>query len=129
MSIKDRKVYLPNGTRINYDTLSYQVDAENGGGQWELQLRTGRTKMYGAKMVENVVQALSRVILSDGMIRLNRAGFRPVLTSHDEVAVLVKQEQAQEAIDFCLNEMTRTPAWLPELPLAAEYVIGMRYEK
>lgn len=129
MTIRDKKIYLPNGTRINYDQLEWRAD-KKGEQNWQLKLRTGWTKMYGAKLVENVVQALARVVASDGMLRLNRAGFRPIMSSHDDVAVLVKRDgHEQEAVDFCVNAMKQEPTWLPGIPLGAEHEIGERYEK
>jgi DNA polymerase len=146
LRIAAKKVWLPNGTRINYDTLEWYVPndddinyalqtgndyvANDGRAGWRLKTRQGWSKMYDAKLVEHVVQALARVQMSDAMLRLNRAGFRPVMTSHDDVAVLIKDdEHVDETVQFCTELVKQEPAWLPGLPLDAEASVGQRYEK
>lgn len=139
MQIRDRRVYLPNGAPIIYDTLEWHVrhdDEEQyvpepyGDAYWRLKLRTGWTKMYGAKLVENVVQALARVVMSQACLRIARAGFRPVLSSHDEWTFLVKNDKHRnEAMAFITQEMKRPPDWLPGVPLDAEGGLSERYAK
>ena len=124
MTIRDARIYLPNGAAINYQTLTRQ----NGG--WQMQTRHGWTKMYGAKLVENVVQALARVVMSQACLRIRRAGFRPVLSSHDEWSFLVPDDDNKEAaLNFIKQEMTRVPDWLPGIPLDCEATLSERYEK
>ena len=44
--------------------------------------------------------------------------------------LLVKRDgHEQEALDFCLQEMKRTPEWLPGIPLDAEGGLSQRYAK
>jgi hypothetical protein len=128
MAIKDHKVYAPNGVMMNYDTLAWDAEDENP--SWKLKLRNGYTRMWGSKLVENVVQFLARQVKSQAMLRIARAGLRPVLSSHDELTLLVKRDRhEQEALDFCLQEMKRTPEWLPGIPLDAEGGLSERYAK
>ena len=128
MQIKNHRVYLPNGAPIIYDTLEWHTDDENNG--WRLKLRSGWTRMWGSKLVENVVQGLARVVKSQAMARIARAGFRPVLASHDEISVLVKRDgHERDALAFCIDEMRRTPTWLPGIPLDAEGSVSERYAK
>lgn len=130
MHIKDKRIYLPNGAPIIYDTLEWHTDEESGESGWRLRLRNGYTKMYGAKLVENVVQGLARVVMSQACARIARAGLRPVLSSHDEWSFLVKDGQRKdEAMAYITQEMKRTPDWLPNLPLDAEGGLSERYAK
>ena len=133
MTIKDHKVYAPNGVMMNYDTLEWHVpdDAQpHLDAGWRLKLRNGYTRMWGSKLVENVVQFLARQVKSQAMLRIARAGLRPVLSSHDELTLLVKRDgHEQEALEFCLQEMKRTPEWLPEIPLDADGGLSERYAK
>jgi len=81
-------------------------------------------------MVENLIQWLARVVVSQAMLRMRRAGLRIVGTAHDEVWVLVPRDgREEEAKTFCIAEMSREPAWLPGIPLAAEAEMGERYGK
>ena len=130
MTIKDHKVYAPNGVMMDYSQLAWHVDDETGEAGWRLKLRNGYTRMWGSKLVENVVQFLARQVKSQAMLRIARAGLRPVLSSHDELTLLVKRDgHEQEALDFCLQEMKCTPEWLPNLPLDAEGSLSPRYAK
>ena len=130
MHIKDKRIYLPNGAPIIYDTLEWHTDEESGESGWRLRLRNGYTKMYGAKLVENVVQGLARVVMSQACARIARAGLRPVLSSHDEWSFLVKDDQHKdEAMAYITDEMKRTPDWLPGIPLDAEGGLSERYAK
>lgn len=127
LTVKGRKIFLPNGARLNYDTLHWHVDKETGECYWRLETkRQGVVKLYGAKLVENVVQALARIIMSQAMIRISELGYRILTTTHDEVVVLVHSEKDAE---ICAAEMKRTPAWLPGIPLDAEWSVNKRYLK
>ena len=122
LHIEDGKLYLPNGTWLNYQSLQWH----DGG--WRLQTRQGWQKLYGAKLIENIVQALARIILSDAGVRIARAGFRPVLSSHDEWSFLVPRDgQSPQALDFIMAEMKQPPSWLPNLPIDCTGSIGERY--
>jgi len=121
MLIRDHRIWLPNGCPLIYDTLEFYADPENGDKYWRLRSRKGWVKTYGAKIVENVVQALARVIISQAMIRIHRMGYRIVSTEHDSLWILIpKDGHEQEHLDRCKAEMVRPLPWLPGLPLACE---------
>lgn len=82
--------------------------------------RVGRTKLYGGLLTENVVQALSRIIIGEQMLKIHDAGYRIVTMTHDEIVVIAKKKDAQKALDFMLKVMATSPDWAPGLPLAAE---------
>ncbi len=130
LAIKDRKIYLPNGAPLIYDTLEWHTD-EGDQSYWRLLTRAGWVKMYGAKLVENVVQALARLVLSQAMIAIDKELDLPIVTcTHDEIVLLVKDDsKAQELVEACVAIMKRAPTWLPGIPLDAEYTIGKRYAK
>ncbi len=120
MRIRDHRIWLPNQCPLIYDTLEWHVD-EDGDKYWRLRSRKGWVKTYGAKIVENVVQALARVIISQTMIRIARLGYRIVSTEHDSLWILIpKGEQAQQHLNACKHEMVRPLPWLPGIPLACE---------
>lgn len=45
-----------------------------------------RMSLYGGKQTENIVQKVARAIQARALVRLNRAGYRPVMHTHDEAA-------------------------------------------
>lgn len=76
---------------------------------------------------ENAVQSMSRHILMDAMLRIADRGYRTVHRVHDELVICCPTEQGPEALRVAVEEMSRTPAWAPGLPLGAEGTIGDRY--
>ncbi len=126
MLVKDGRIYLPNGARLNYTTLEYDTEWQ----AWKIKSRQGWVKLYGGKLVENVVQALARVVLSQAMLRIAALGYKIATTTHDEIVVVVDDSrEADEALEVCMAEMERPPAWLPDLPLKVEGGVSERYEK
>jgi DNA polymerase bacteriophage-type len=113
---------LPNGIQLIYDTLEFFTDPDDGDRYWRLKTRKGWVKLYGAKLVENLIQALARVVVSQAMIRLKKRGYRCKNTKHDSLWLLIpKDGKLEEHKSIIIEEMSRTPAWLPGCPLSAEF--------
>ncbi len=139
MLVKDGRIYLPNGAWLNYTTLEYAGDLQRVGPEnkykdgygpgWRIKSRQGWVRLYGGKLVENVVQALARVVLSQAMLRIAALGYKIATTTHDEIVVVVDGDEAPTAFERCKTEMEKSPAWLPELPLKVEGGVSERYEK
>jgi hypothetical protein len=91
--------------------------------------RTGRTKLYGGLLTENVVQALSRIIIAEQMLKIHDAGYRIVTMAHDEIVIIAKKGDAKKALDFMIKTMSTPPDWAPDLPLAAEGDFADCYSK
>lgn len=91
--------------------------------------RTGRTKLYGGLLTENVVQALSRIIIAEQMLKIHDAGYRIVTMAHDEIVIIAKKKDAKKALDFMIKTMSTPPDWAPDLPLAAEGDFADCYSK
>lgn len=128
MRVEGGRIYLPNGAWLNYRTLEYDREWE----AWKIKSRQGWVKLYGGKLVENVVQALARVVLSQAMIRIADLGYKIATCTHDEVVVVTHgmlRDDVEEAFARCKYEMERAPSWLPELPVKAEGGISTRYDK
>ena len=84
-------------------------------------------KLYGAKILENIVQALARNVAMQAAVRLARRDLRFVLQSHDELLFSVPEDAVADARLIIEEEMTREPRWLPGLPLAVEIGEGDNY--
>lgn len=130
MHIAGGKVFGPGGTWLDYTTLEFYDDTDSGDRYWRHKTRRGWAKLYSGKLVENVVQWLARIVLAQAMNRIVKAGFRILLCTHDEALVAIPANgQTNEALAWCMNEMRRTPDWLPGIPLDCEGGFGERYSK
>jgi DNA polymerase len=117
-------VQLPNGLYLDYTPL--ELDE---GGNYCLKSKRGRRRMYGAKLVENLVQALARIILTQAALRCIERGLRLIWTVHDELIFVVSESQAGEARQIVQEELCREVSWWPGLPLHAEISVSKEYAK
>jgi DNA polymerase len=83
--------------------------------------------LYGAKILENITQALARIVIMDAALRLEDLGYRFVLQAHDELVFVIPDRDVEDAREVILEQMCRVPTWLPSLPLAAEIGVGQNY--
>ncbi|WP_274355954.1 DNA polymerase [Ligilactobacillus salivarius] len=86
----------------------------------------GRIETYGAKLVENIVQATSHDLLALAMQRLEKAGYPSVMHIHDETVI---EAPSGKSLDDIIAIMTETPAWTKGLILNAAGFIGNFYQK
>lgn len=111
---------LPSGYHLRY------TDLQKGEDGYSYKTRKGRTKIYGGKVVENVVQALARCVIAEQMVWISER-YRPVLTVHDAIAIVAPIENAEAARAFLEECMRRVPDWAEGLPLNCESGIGETY--
>lgn len=88
-----------------------------------------RVSTFHGKLTENIVQAIARDILAEG-IRRACANYRLEVVGHvhDEIICLADQDDAG-ALKCLLDHMTAVPAWCPDLPLKAAGWVGPVYKK
>jgi len=116
-------ILLPNGMSLRYPDLKGNPD-EKGRVQWTYGAQ--HKKLYGGKLAENIVQAVARCVMTDGMLRIHKR-YPCVLTVHDEAVVLVPEDEADIAEPWVLEQMIAEPRYMPGIPLAAETGVGKRY--
>jgi DNA polymerase len=85
-----------------------------------------RIETYGAKLVENIVQATSRDLLAEAMHRLEAAGNPVVIHIHDEAVIDAPKDSS---LDTMVNIMTEVPDWADGLILNAAGFVGDFYKK
>jgi DNA polymerase len=131
-------IRLPSGRNLGYfdpiivpgeygPELSYMKYGNEDGGS--LKAGAIRTRTYGAKLVENIVQAIARDILAVGLWRVEHAGLPVVLHVHDEISAEVPVEGAEEALSVMIREMSRPVSFAPGLLLSAEGFTSEFYRK
>lgn len=128
LKIKHERIFLPNGLSLHYPEL-----ASRGGNSYIDQSKGWEVKLYGAKLIENVIQALSRLVITDAMLQVE-AYFRPlggrvVLTIHDEIVALGPKENADTHFSVLHKIVTTPPAWCSDIPLDAEGGYAAEYSK
>jgi DNA polymerase len=123
LTFQKEAILLPNGLHLRYPDLTGKPD-EKGRVQWTYGDK--HKKLYGGKLTENVVQAVARCVMTDGMLRIQKR-YPCVLTVHDEAVVLVPENEAVEAEKWVLEQMIKEPKYLPGIPLDAETGVGERY--
>lgn len=117
-------IELPSGMFIKYNNLRKETADTLNGKEWIYDGRRGAKKrIYGPKVLQNCTQSVARCVMGEAMVRIN-AKYPIQLTVHDSCYTVVKEEEAQEAYDFIMREITVPPSWAPGLPLAAEGGIG-----
>lgn len=117
------RILMPNGLALRYPDLRSSVSEETGKVQWFYG--NGKT-LHGGKLTENVVSAVARCVMSDGMLRIKRR-YPVVLTAHDEVGALVPEQEAEEGSKWIHEQMVVDPKYLPGIPLNAGTGYAVRY--
>lgn len=82
--------------------------------------------MYGGIWTENATQAVARDLMADAMVRVEAAGYRTVLTIHDE---LIAEADPSRDIGEFVALLSVVPEWAPGCPIKAEGWTGDRYRK
>lgn len=111
---------LPNGCFIRYHKME-----RRDGKIWH-KARDGMKTIWGGTVVENVVQALARIIVGEQMVAMSDQ-YRPVLTVHDAAVVVVHRPLIKQAIDYITKVMSTPPTWCTTLPVACEAKYGENY--
>ena len=123
---------LPSGRKLAYPVARTKlIDpqrgvvlfTDNAAGRWR-DCRDGRGA-FGGTWVENVVQAISRDLLAEAMLRIEAAGYSIVLHVHDEIVAEVPEGFG--STEEFTRIMTRAPSWALTLPIAAKAWAGPRF--
>ena len=121
----DTGVIRCQGIPIWYPELHFHRDEESGEEFWRYKTRKGWAKLYGGKLVENVVQFMSRVDMSQSLLRiLSRTNIRPAQLEHDAAVWAVPEALVTPFTSVVQEEMTRAPTWLPDIPLGCDISVG-----
>ena len=86
-----------------------------------------RIETYGPKIVENIVQAASRDLLAEAMLRLDRQVFAIVAHVHDEV--ICEVPEGKSSVEEICSLMSKGPKWAQGLPLTADGYECKFYQK
>jgi len=88
-------IILPNNLRIRYPNLRRaEKDSKS---QIVYDSRRGEISIWGGGVVENIVQALARIIVGTQMVEINEK-YRVALTVHDAAVVVVEEYKVDKAL-------------------------------
>ncbi len=122
-------IVLPNTLRLQYPNLRFSQQ-DNGKLELVYDTKKGKaiipTRIYGGKCIENVCQALARIIIANQMLMIARR-YKVAMTVHDSVVVVAREEEAKEARAFVEQCMRIRPKWAARLPLNCESKMGASY--
>jgi DNA polymerase len=121
---------LPNGLYLKYPNLRKRTDPDTGKSELVYDTKKGKTtipnRIYGGKVIENMCQALARIVIGEQMLMIAKK-YKVVMTVHDAIACVVPEnevETAKEYIELCMRVR---PKWALELPLNCEAGYGKSY--
>jgi DNA polymerase len=122
-------ILLPNGLRLKYPNLRKKLD-DDGDVEYVYDTKKGKAiipnRIYGGKVIENVCQALARIVIGEQMLMIAKK-YRVVMTVHDAVACVAPEAEAETAKEYVELCMRLRPSWAPELPLNCEAGYGKSY--
>jgi DNA polymerase len=121
------RIVLPSGLSLHYHNL------KQNDGQWWFTYGGKPKYLYGGKMLENIVQALARIVVMDAAMRIRKRLSSITddvwlnLQVHDELVYIVPDDLVPVAKEIVLEEMRRCPVWADGLPLDGEVGVGPSY--
>lgn len=108
--------------RVEKDQISYMGKSQNGNA-WV------RVQSHGGKFIENIVQAIARDILREGLMRAKKFGFKIIGHVHDEIICEAKIGDERYTLDNLRKCMIKAIAWAIGMPLGAAGFEGLFYRK
>ena len=122
-------ILLPNALYLRYPNLRI---LQNDEGKSELVYDTKKgkavipTRIYGGKVIENVCQALARIVIGEQMLMVAKK-YRVVMTVHDAIACIAPEDEIERATEYVEMCMRTRPNWGMDLPLNCEAGHGLSY--
>lgn len=125
---------LPSGRKMRYEFVRCEArvepDPETGKPKRKEVFTVGiggkRTITYGGKLTENLVQATSRDVFGEMIVQMDKNGWANLFSCHDEAVLEVAPDVEAKDVRAA---MSKTPDWMPGLPLDAEAKVCERYCK
>jgi DNA polymerase len=120
VQITQSGILLPNKLFIRYPDLRVRDN------KYVYKSRKGVVGIWGGATVENLVQALARIIVGEQMLKIKER-YRPVLTVHDAAVIVAPEKELDQATAFITEVMSTPPSWATGLPVACEAKSGQSY--
>ncbi len=128
------RIILPNGMPITYPDLAvgseglffrsrkFKALSENEELSWE-----DGNRIWGGTFLENICQALARIIATGAETRLANINIPAALQVHDELVFCIPTVLVEKVVPAIESAMTNKVDWMPLLPIAVEVKYGASY--
>lgn len=127
ITFEHERIKLPSGLYLRY----HDLQQENN--EWRYTFGGKPKRIYGGALLENIIQALARILVMDAAIDTRRA-FASIVDDldlamqvHDELVFIIPDDLTTLAEKILIENMTKRPAWGLDIPLAAESGVGQNY--
>ena len=128
-------ITLPSGRKLFYIDPRYSKNPMFDGdsitymGQNQTTKKWERIPTYGGKLTENIVQAIARDCLANGLKKLVDNGYRALFHIHDEIISEVPKGNSKFSLEDAIKLMCMVPDWAEGLPLNADGFTFEYYKK
>lgn len=113
---REEQIVLPNKMSLKYLGIRQDGTELIFGSE-----HNGYKKIYGAKLIENITQALARIVVTDIELRVWReTGYRPFMSTYDSHDYMVPVGEVAVFDRYLEAQFTVVPEWGKGLPLASE---------
>lgn len=120
---------LPSGRSLAYVQPRFDGQELTYMGMNQTTRKWERTKTWGGKLTENLIQAIARDCLATSMRKIQKAGYHIVMHVHDEVIVEVPTDDADGHLKRIEELMGEPIEWAPGLLLTADGFTSEYYRK
>lgn len=120
---------LPSGRSLAYVQPRYDGQELTYMGMNQTTRKWERTKTWGGKLTENLIQAIARDCLAVAMKKISENGYHIVMHVHDEVIVEVPTQSADAHLKKVEELMGEPIEWAPGLLLTADGFNSKYYRK
>lgn len=128
-SVPKEGMIKPNMMMLGLPNLR-KLRTEDGKESWVYDKLMGRSLIpeyiHPSKTFQRCIQSLARDIIAEQLIAV-ASKYPVVMTVHDELVMLVKEDDVDESVKYIRHCMKTAPAWCADLPLDCEVGVGDNY--
>lgn len=122
---QDFVVTLPSGRKMTYERVRGETRIDKNKETqkpekkvvYTVGIGNKRVITYGGKLTENVVQATARDVFYEHVVAMDKLGWDNLFGVYDEAVLEVNEDVTVKDV---VEQMSRTPEWLPGCPIGAE---------
>jgi DNA polymerase len=118
---------LPSGRCLSFPQAALIANKITYQGMNNFTHKWGAIETYGGSLVQSITQAVARDLLAHALLKIEAAGYDPIMTVHDEIVSDTKIGHG--SLDEFNTLMCKLPEWARGLPVDVEGYEANRYRK